>query len=565
MLLFSHRNKHYTIQTTMSKHVKQFVTGHGINFETSRRNAIACQEASLKWSEIYSQLDIANNSVILFCGAKANGKSSLIRHIVNKLLFDTTASNNTTVNRQNCHGINSICYIDCDPGQAELTVPGLISAHIIASSDMPLKFPQYLNQHHHKKIACTSVGGTNMAVNPRLYIESCRFLLDEVKKYFNEHGPCPVVVNTCGYVRNVGLTMLIDLIKIYQPTDVVALNISNDSLRSIYADLSCKAIQKSPASFFYEASPDRVNGLPVPVLKYNYFVHDLNFSFVVTSTMPAKNRVAQQLAHFATIPECLYKPVISLEKKILDLNKISIFCVSSYPLKASIIFDMLQLSWINLTSLRKNVSIRKCGLKDEIDEDINAQVVSEASGENKVQSPPVIEISSDDDDDDDDRIEVEMEIQEAEKEEVIESLNLVDDNESFYSYDSDIVAESEKLDGQSGKNKTQCTSNILEGKRADLACEMETNDSVKDNSLKVPSTKKTERSVINLGDLNFNIVDEIGPNDCYGCGIVTNIDLKGRTLSLVTPLSQEFIDAHVNCIIRPLSLLVPRQLLDNNN
>lgn len=61
------------------------------------------------------------------CGAKGSGKSTCLRFMINRLL----SSN-----------IGGVCVMDCDLGQPEFTVPGMISLHYIAS---PILSQNFLN------------------------------------------------------------------------------------------------------------------------------------------------------------------------------------------------------------------------------------------------------------------------------------------------------------------------------------------------------------------------------------------------------------------------------------
>lgn len=455
----------------MSKnYIKNFVTGYGIGFKTNVKNCEAFEKASKKWQQIGRDLNINDNSVILFCGAKNNGKSSLVRHLVNDYVFkpecttrkinensnlikinDTSEENATITSVDGCEVDNespdNSCikyayFIDYDPGQPEMTTPGVISAHIIRSDHQELSSPTYLNLSNYEPIVMSSIGGINMSVNPKMYIQTCRFVYNQVKEHREKKSrKRPIFINTMGFIRNVGLAMLIDLIKICVPTDLVVLNVETDPLRIIYADLSAKTLNNTSASFFYETNRSLMN--PCDLLNYRCLVYNLDFSFVVSTSVATSNRTALQLAYLATIPDALYKPIMQLNSKWLSLDSASVYCESSYPLKPNIVIELLYHSWVHLVKLRR-----------------------------------------------------------------------------------DFLSPEKAQQGVSESGHTEAEQ----------------------------SSEQTDQDIC-------NIIDNVGENVLIGCGIVADIDFVKRRLALITPLSQETLDNDVDCLIKPLSIQVAREIL----
>lgn len=415
-----------------SEHIKNYVTGHGITFKSHRQNEEAFAKATAKWAQIYSQIGVAADSILMFAGAKNNGKSNLVRYLVNRYLagadqqqdrdddfedIDSAADNyeQASFEPKYCY------YVDLDPGQCEMTTPGIVSVHIIRSSDAPLSSPTYTNMLQYEPIAMSSVGGVNMGVNPRMFIDNCRFVINQLREHQNKQdSPRPVFINTMGFVRNVGLAMLMDVIKICRPTELVVLNVESDPLRVIYADLSAPTIEKTRASFYYESFEDSKG------IDYKYHVYNLDFSFVDSSSVARQNRTALQLAYLSFIPETIYMPALHVPAKLLSLANVYLHCVSSYPLEIDILLELLYHSWIHLVKLKR-----------------------------------------------------------------------------------------------------------------------------------LP-TRNVQSSAITGG---FNILDEVGQNYIYGCGIITGIDIENRQLAIVTPMSEENLRLNVNCVIKPLSIQVPREII----
>lgn len=440
----------------MAKYIKNFVTGHGITFEKSKRNIEAFEKAFKLWEDIFSRLELDGNSIVMLCGAKNNGKSSLSRYLVNQYLRPNSRLEQVPVEGSNDRDIQSIdgdgaleqlddperyvYYVDYDPGQCELTSPGIVSAHIIRASAPPLQSPTYLNVNQHDPIVHSSIGGINMSVNPKCYIENCRFVYNCVVQHRKKQTvKQPIFINTMGHIRNVGLAMLMDLIKICKPTNLIVLNVSSDPMRTIYADLNPQAVDNARASFFYETSQQAGRS----ALNYKCDIIDLQFSFVDSSSIAGKNRTALQLAQLASIPEALYKPIMQLSYKFLSLQSIYIYCESSYPLKEAIVLELIYHSWVHLVKLKKPVQ----------------QVNVEATREPNDQS------------------------------------------------ENDVTAQHESV---------------------------------------------------------CKIIDNLGENVLYGCGIVAEIDIEKRRVGVITPLSQEVLERDVDCIVKPLSIQVPREILQED-
>lgn len=472
----------------MSTYIKNFVTAYGISFDKHKRNISANKKAINKWRDIYRNLTLNEDSVIMFCGAKNNGKSSLIRYIVNSYNqnvpqntsdrqpscdnSETDIMESTTSSLENLSGSqtivdslgqqeheksqlisstessreekqfsesdNYVYFVDFDPGQPEMTTPGCISAHMIKSVDQPLISPTYLNVLQHEPIILSSVGGTNMSVNPHMYIENCKFVYSQVIEHQSRQAvKRPIFINTMGHIRNVGLAMLMDLIKSCKPTNLIVLNVEIDPMRTIYADMTAPNIAATKAAFYYETSHQQNN------LNYQCDIHNLEFVFSNSSAVSTKNRTALQLAYLASIPDALYKPIMVLKPKKLSLKSISIYCASSYPLKIGIVLELLYHSWVHLAKLKNNLS--SCA------------------------SP--------------------------------------------------------------------CLGKEIQHNQDDL----------------------TKEETI------CNVIERVGQNQVFGCGIVVDINLENKTLAIITPLSQDMLDQEIDCIIKPLSIQVPREILEAPN
>lgn len=200
-----------------------------------------------------SSKEECRHSRTVICGAKGVGKSTCVRHTVNQLLSRTDA----------------VAVIDCDLGQPEFTVPGLLSLHIISK---PILSPTHM--HLHEPILSYFIGDLTSKNEPELFstalsalvakysqlqhnlleermqsrvraeCEINSFSLLDNKKEIMEMVPLPLVVNTDGSVRYMGAEVLSAVMELVDPTHV--LHISSEKDRDLPAvvvlrDVPCKA------------------------------------------------------------------------------------------------------------------------------------------------------------------------------------------------------------------------------------------------------------------------------------------------------------------------------------
>ncbi|KAJ3317696.1 Polynucleotide 5'-hydroxyl-kinase nol9 [Blyttiomyces sp. JEL0837] len=168
------------------------------------------------WSEKFQAVSSVAISAVRermrFCivGNKGVGKSTFARHLVNTLL--------TTY--------NEIAYLDCDLGQPELTASGVVSLNIIQK---PLLGPPFTHISHPRR-SCF-LGTTSAKTNPDYFLD-CIF---ELYMYYKDHMTCPLVINTNGWVKGMGLDLLLHLIRTIRPDQVICLG-SGD--KSVYGDVT---------------------------------------------------------------------------------------------------------------------------------------------------------------------------------------------------------------------------------------------------------------------------------------------------------------------------------------
>ncbi|KAJ7560342.1 hypothetical protein O6H91_04G125400 [Diphasiastrum complanatum] len=144
--------------------------------------------------------------ITVICGAKGTGKSTFAKFLVNELL--------------NIH--KAVGYLDTDVGQPEFTIPGCLSLHIlqepiIGSPILHLRTPE----------KCYFYGDISPKVDPTQCIGCIQDLYDYfcLQYYDNKEQAeqTPLVVNTHGWLKGVGLDVLVSILRITKPTHVVHL------------------------------------------------------------------------------------------------------------------------------------------------------------------------------------------------------------------------------------------------------------------------------------------------------------------------------------------------------
>jgi len=150
--------------------------------------------------------------VVLVCGAKKVGKSSLCRALINTLLQTHPA----------------VALLETDLGQPELGPPGLVS---LTRLSRPLTAPPHLNCSPPGE--SVFVGDISPQAHPALYLAAVQKLhvrFREAESRADESTPShrvPLIINTSGWVKALGLDLLVDLISATSPTHVVALQSDN--------------------------------------------------------------------------------------------------------------------------------------------------------------------------------------------------------------------------------------------------------------------------------------------------------------------------------------------------
>ncbi|VDI80780.1 polynucleotide 5'-hydroxyl-kinase GRC3/NOL9 [Mytilus galloprovincialis] len=141
-----------------------------------------------------------SSPVIAIIGGKNSGKSTLNRYLINSLL----------------EKLDRVYFLECDVGQTEFTPPGCVSLHCVSE---PVLGPPFT--HQRPAVFSCFFGGVTPADDPTRYltcIEKC------FSKYVDLKEKGPLIVNTCGWNKGVGLALTVDIVRLVCPSLLVQIN-----------------------------------------------------------------------------------------------------------------------------------------------------------------------------------------------------------------------------------------------------------------------------------------------------------------------------------------------------
>lgn len=178
-------------QTSTSAGSKVFIKGGTIN------NLL---EIPLAVKRAVNSLVNQKDLTLMITGQANTGKSTLARYTVNSLL--------------NQH--SRVAFLECDVGQTEFTPPGVVSITFVSQ---PLIGPPCTHQQSPEK--AYFVGDNSPIQQPDLYICSINSLM----QYFvGQKEMMPLIVNTCGWLKDLGSCLFWDLLQLISPTHVIHLH-----------------------------------------------------------------------------------------------------------------------------------------------------------------------------------------------------------------------------------------------------------------------------------------------------------------------------------------------------
>ncbi|XP_058794759.1 polynucleotide 5'-hydroxyl-kinase NOL9 isoform X2 [Phymastichus coffea] len=149
--------------------------------------------------QLLKQWQLTKSMSTVIVGGKGVGKSTTARYLINNLLRYS----------------EKVVLLDLDIGQTEMTPPGCMSLnvveeHLLGPNFTHLKMPY--SQYYLEDVTVTNC--------MTRYIE-CAKKLVECLKSTKDLQQYPIVVNTMGFCKGIGLDICIFLIKLIQPSNVV--------------------------------------------------------------------------------------------------------------------------------------------------------------------------------------------------------------------------------------------------------------------------------------------------------------------------------------------------------
>ncbi|XP_076340828.1 polynucleotide 5'-hydroxyl-kinase NOL9 [Tachypleus tridentatus] len=148
-----------------------------------------------------SKRDGLGGPCIIVCGGKNTGKSSLIRYLMNSAL----------------NVCCEVMHLEADPGQTEFTPPACVAVTRVCE---PLFGPPFTHQKTPERMSF--VGSVDLQNAPDLYSESIQKIHEWYKENFNR---VPLFINTMGWNVGIGLSLLVDILRLVQPNIVIQMKV----------------------------------------------------------------------------------------------------------------------------------------------------------------------------------------------------------------------------------------------------------------------------------------------------------------------------------------------------
>ncbi|XP_046850669.1 polynucleotide 5'-hydroxyl-kinase NOL9-like isoform X2 [Xenia sp. Carnegie-2017] len=167
------------------------------------------------WKKLSEMVQLHSNQadvqtpIVLICGGKNVGKSTFARYLMNDFL-----------NNQ-----SSLYFMETDVGQTEFTPPGILS---LVKVNSPIFGPPFT--HLAKSERALFFGDITPKDYPSTYVKMV-YLLHE---YYKESCSAePLVINTCGWIKGLGVRILLDIIRLVQPTHIIQINSPSQATKNL--------------------------------------------------------------------------------------------------------------------------------------------------------------------------------------------------------------------------------------------------------------------------------------------------------------------------------------------
>ncbi|XP_047477880.1 polynucleotide 5'-hydroxyl-kinase NOL9-like isoform X2 [Penaeus chinensis] len=139
---------------------------------------------------------------VVVAGGQKVGKSTFFRYLVNSLL-----------SMERSKGV--LC-LDFDPGQAELSLPTCLTFLHVKS---PLLGPPYTHLTVGSSDSCKQI--LIGATTPQFVLQKYLNAVQSLSTFSHNYESLPLVINTMGWTNGTGIDLILDVIRITQPTHVM--------------------------------------------------------------------------------------------------------------------------------------------------------------------------------------------------------------------------------------------------------------------------------------------------------------------------------------------------------
>jgi polynucleotide 5'-hydroxyl-kinase GRC3/NOL9 len=243
--------------------------------------------------------------VVMVCGEKSAGKSTTCRAIVNSLL---------SLEEFKEKGVG---YFECDVGQTEFTPSTIVSWSIVKK---PLIEPPFM----HMKAATAKSNDINFTASfygdlspgqsPNRYFECLKTVYSRIPVFAQNN--IPLIINTMGWMKSLGLALLVDTYRLVRPDIVLHLRTAQDT-----------SPQLSPA-FFFSADGINYSGIPPSDKLPQHELFDVAVqrrpvvakNFYSSTPPPFFLRALSTIGHLALSSEVREKSIQLLPKCDIPLN-----------------------------------------------------------------------------------------------------------------------------------------------------------------------------------------------------------------------------------------------------
>lgn len=301
-------------------------TSSSIAFEPMPKSTFTVSD---RWVNSIRQLvddQLKKDSVLMVCGGRNVGKSSLTRWVTNRLLHTKR--------------FDQVYYLDLDSGQPQF---GNCAQLTLTKVTRPVLTPPNVNvwRYHEQMLYSCSIGSANVEDLSSVYTSNLAHLWFQKVLPMTRDGP--IIVNTMGFVRVIGFMLLIDAIRLIQPTHLIEIRFEIPANTRNVHDINYPIELRPESVVTSDGWLDRLCDLD---LKYTYISLLNKFHLVQKKTFQA--RLNMQLGYMCNNKSLLYRPLSSLVPFRLPLADLSFYINNDCEIAPNLVLDIINCAWVQL-------------------------------------------------------------------------------------------------------------------------------------------------------------------------------------------------------------------------